>query len=142
MSVMSQLISLFFVAFFSASILPMQSEALLVLMQQGGHIHVLVLLVVASVGNILGSCLNWWMGWGLASQQYKRWFPIRPSDLERGEIWFARYGNWALLLSWVPIIGDPITLVAGVLRMPFLPFLALVAIAKTARYVVLLLIFA
>ena len=142
MSSLSALFSLFVVALLSASILPLQSEALLVYMQHNGNYAVLMLLVVASIGNIIGSVLNWWIGLGVSKLEDRKWFPIRERDIDRGIVWFARFGRWALLFSWVPIIGDPITLVAGFLRMPLLEFLVIVAIAKTARYAILLWIFA
>ena len=65
------------------------------------------------------------------------WFPVGAEKIERARAWYRRYGKWSLLMSWMPVIGDPLTLVAGILREPFPTFLALVAIAKTLRYIVL-----
>ena len=65
------------------------------------------------------------------------WFPVSAAKIEQASGWYRRYGRWSLLLSWMPIVGDPLTLVAGILREPFPTFLALVAIAKTLRYIVL-----
>jgi membrane protein YqaA with SNARE-associated domain len=128
--------ALFVSAFVSATIFPGQSEVLLVGLLATGH-PPWVLLAVASIGNVLGSVCSWFMGRGIERLRDRRWFPVKPDALERAKGWFNRYGKWALLLSWAPVIGDPITLLAGVLRVPLLQFVLLVAIAKTARYAAL-----
>jgi membrane protein YqaA with SNARE-associated domain len=127
---------LFFAAFGAATLLPMQSEALLAgLLIAGGH-SALLLIAVACLGNILGSLVNWAFGRSIERFGGRRWFPASPAQLDRAARWYQRYGRYSLLLSWVPIIGDPITLIAGVLREPFLPFLILVSVAKIGRYLV------
>jgi membrane protein YqaA with SNARE-associated domain len=131
-------IGLFLTAFLAATIVPFSSEALLVGMQVSGGFPVGGLLLAASLGNILGAVANWGLGRFCLHWQDRRWFPVKPRELARAGAWFSRYGIWSLLLAWVPIIGDPITLAAGVLKTRFLPFLLLVAIGKTGRYVVLL----
>ena len=128
---------LFLIALLSASILPLQSEAVLVGLLLSDNHPVGLLLTVASVGNVLGSLLNWYLGKYLQHFQQRRWFPVKPEQLEKASRWYLKYGKWSLLLSWVPIIGDPLTVIAGVLREPFLPFLLLVTIAKVSRYLVL-----
>lgn len=128
---------LFLVALLSASILPLQSEAILVGLLLSDNHPVWLLLMVASVGNVLGSLLNWYLGKYLQHFQQRRWFPVKPEQLDKASRWYLKYGKWSLLLSWVPIIGDPLTVIAGVLREPFLPFLLLVVIAKVSRYLVL-----
>ena len=128
---------LFLVALLSASILPLQSEAVLVGLLLSNNYPVGLLLMVASVGNVLGSLLNWYLGKYLQHFQQRRWFPVKPEQLDKASRWYLKYGKWSLLLSWVPIIGDPLTVIAGVLREPFLPFLLLVTIAKVSRYLVL-----
>mgnify|MGYP000036979362 FL=1 len=128
---------LFLVALLSASILPLQSEAVLVGLLLSDNHPVWLLLAVASVGNVLGSLLNWYLGKYLQHFQQRRWFPVKPEQLDKASRWYLKYGKWSLLLSWVPIIGDPLTVIAGVLREPFLPFLLLVTIAKVSRYLVL-----
>ena len=128
---------LFLVALLSASILPLQSEAVLVGLLLSDNYPVWLLLTVASIGNVLGSLLNWYLGKYLQRFQQRRWFPVKPEQLEKASRWYLKYGKWSLLLSWVPIIGDPLTVIAGVLREPFLPFLLLVTIAKVSRYLVL-----
>jgi membrane protein YqaA with SNARE-associated domain len=127
---------LFGAAFLSATIFPFQSEVILFGMLMAEHYHALLLVLVASVGNVLGSCVNWYLGRFIAHFEDRRWFPLSKDKVARAERWYHRYGRWTLLLSWMPIIGDPLTIVAGVLREPFWIFLALVAVAKSARYVV------
>ena len=134
MSHLAQYAGLFFAALLSATILPFQSEVVLFGMLLTHHYSAVALVLVASLGNILGSCLNWLMGRFLARFEDRPWFPLRRDKIEKAEGWYHRYGRWTLLLSWVPIIGDPLTIVAGVLREPFPVFLALVSIAKIGRY--------
>jgi membrane protein YqaA with SNARE-associated domain len=128
---------LFFVALLSASILPLQSEAVLVGLLLSETHPVWLLLAVASTGNVLGSLVNWYLGKYLQHFQHRRWFPVKPDQLDKASRWYQKYGKWSLLLSWVPIIGDPLTVIAGVLREPFVPFLLLVTVAKVSRYLVL-----
>ncbi|MDF9441301.1 DedA family protein [Stenotrophomonas acidaminiphila] len=96
-----------------------------------------LLIAVASVGNVLGSVINWWLGRGLLHFRERRWFPVSAQALERAQARYQRFGSWSLLLSWVPIIGDPLTLAAGVMKEPLWRFLLLVTLAKTGRYLVL-----
>jgi membrane protein YqaA with SNARE-associated domain len=131
---LAQYAGLFFAALLSATILPFQSEVVLFGMLLTHHYSPVALVLVASLGNILGSCLNWLMGRFLARFEDRPWFPLRRDKIEKAEGWYHRYGRWTLLLSWVPVIGDPLTIVAGVLREPFPVFLALVSIAKIGRY--------
>jgi membrane protein YqaA with SNARE-associated domain len=128
---------LFAVALGAASILPMQSEPVLVALLLLGEQPAWMLVAVASIGNTLGSCLNWLLGRWIEHYRDRRWFPVPAEKLGRAEAWYRRWGKWSLLLSWAPIVGDPLTVIAGVLREPFWIFLLLVAIAKTGRYVVL-----
>lgn len=93
----------------------------------------MLLVAVASAGNALGAVANWGLGRGTERFSDRRWFPVKPERLERPAAWYHRYGRWSLLLSWAPFIGDPLTVVAGVLREPFASFLLLVAVAKTGR---------
>lgn len=126
--------ALFAAAFLSATIFPFQSEAVLFGMLVSERYSWWLLILVASLGNTLGSIVNWFLGRFLAHFEGKRWFPASRETMARAEKWYRRYGRWSLLLSWVPVIGDPLTLVAGVLREPLPMFILLVAVAKTARY--------
>lgn len=127
---------LFLTAFLAATVLPAQSEALLVALLLADHPPWL-LVAVATAGNVLGSVVNWWLGRGIERFRERRWFPVGPDALARAQRWYARVGKWSLLLSWVPVIGDPLTLVAGVMREPLPVFVLLVTLAKLGRYVVL-----
>lgn len=133
MSELAVYAGLFFVAFAAATILPMQSEAALAGLLIADYSPVL-LISVASAGNVLGSVANWWLGRGIERFRERRWFPASEQALERAQRWYHRYGKWSLLLSWVPIIGDPLTVVAGVMKEPLTHFALLVSIAKVARY--------
>lgn len=128
---------LFAVSFVAATILPAQSELALVGLLMLGKFSPWSLIAVASLGNILGSCVNWLVGRGAERFQDRKWFPVSPPSLEKAQGWYHRYGRWSLLLSWMPIVGDPLTVAAGFLREPFWSFLILVSIAKIARYVLL-----
>jgi membrane protein YqaA with SNARE-associated domain len=88
----------------------------------------------ATLGNVVGALLNWWLGLACLRWQDKKWFPFKPEKLIRAQQWFQRFGLYSLLLAWVPVIGDPLTFVAGVMRVRFLPFIILVALGKGLRY--------
>ncbi len=126
---------LFAVAFIAATLLPAHSEVALVGLLVTGNYAPWLLVAVASAGNILGSLVNWALGRFFSEFRDHRWFPIGDRSFGRASDWYRRYGVWSLLLSWLPIIGDPLTVVAGALRVDLLRFLILVSIGKAARYV-------
>lgn len=128
--------SLFLAAFGAATLLPLQSEAVLLGLLLNGAQPTWALLLVATVGNVLGSLVNWLLGRYLADFRQKRWFPVSESAIERARRHYLRYGRWTLLLSWLPIVGDPLTLVAGLMRESLGVFLLLVLLAKAGRYAV------
>jgi len=130
-------LGLFLAAFGAASLLPLQSEAVLVGLLLAESHPVAALLVVATAGNLLGSLLNWWLGRSLDRFRHRRWFPVGAAQLDRAQHWYRRYGRWSLLLSWLPVVGDPLTLVAGMLRESLWVFLLLVGLAKGLRYLAL-----
>lgn len=109
---------------------------MLALYQQGGV--VLWLWLAATLGNTLGSCVNWYLGYEILRFQNRRWFPVSNNSLQRAERHFKRYGYWSLLFAWLPVVGDPLTFVAGMLRMHFGTFLLLVLVGKGLRYAVVL----
>ena len=127
-------LGLFAAAFVAATLLPAQSELLLGGMIASGDYSVPLLILAATAGNILGSTANWVLGRYFYHLRERRWFPIKKARLEKAERWYHKYGRWSLLLSWAPIIGDPLTLLAGILREPISSFLVIVAIAKLGRY--------
>lgn len=129
--------ALFASALIAATILPLQSEAVLVGLLVTGDYSVTILLVAATTGNVLGAVINWGLGRFVLRFRERSWFPVSEAQLARAEVWYHRYGRWSLLGSWLPIIGDPLTVVAGVLREPIGPFLLLVTLAKFGRYLVL-----
>jgi membrane protein YqaA with SNARE-associated domain len=125
---------LFVSAFTSATLLPGSSEAALVTLLALGRGDAGMLVVVATAGNVLGSCVNWVLGRYFSRFRDRRWFPIDERSYERAAAWFRRHGVWSLLLSWLPIVGDPLTAAAGALRVDFLRFVTLVSLGKAARY--------
>lgn len=132
----SALFGLFLAAFVAATLIPFQSEIIFAGMIVAEPERFGVILMVASVGNVLGSCLNYALGRGLMQLRVMERFRIPEEALRRAEAWFRRWGVWSLLLSWLPL-GDVLTVVAGTLRTPFWLFALLVSIAKTGRYLVL-----
>ncbi len=126
--------SLFLSAFLSATLLPGSSEALLTGLVVSGQGAPWLLLIAAVTGNVLGSLVNWIFGRFLVAFRDKRWFPVSPRRYEQAAGWFQRYGVWSLLLAWAPVVGDPLTVIAGAFRVGLLPFLALVTIGKLLRY--------
>ena len=125
---------LFLSAFGAATLLPLQSEVVLVGLLAQMQYPVWLLVAVASLGNILGSCVNWWLGLKVEQYKNKKWFPVSEQKMLQAQGIYQKYGFWSLLLSWVPIIGDPITLIAGLLKENFVRFVVMVSIAKIGRY--------
>lgn len=132
-------LSLFITGFIAATLFPASSELLLLALLQQAY-HPLLLWFAATTGNTLGSCVNWWLGKQLRRFQHQRWFPVSENQLVRAERLFLRYGRWSLLLSWLPVVGDPLTMIAGVLKVPFPIFLLLVTLGKGLRYAILILL--
>ena len=129
-------LSLFFASLVAGSLIPMSSEAAVIYLLTLPTLLWLVF-VVATVGNTLGSCVNYLLGGkGAQLATRRRWIQVR--HIEQGKAYFNRWGTPALLLSWVPIVGTPITLAAGALGYPFGLFVAVVALAKAIRYGVLI----
>lgn len=128
---------LFASAFLAATIFPAQSEAVLVGMIAAGEHSPWLLVAVATAGNTLGAATNWLLGIFVHRFRDRRWFPASEESLLRAEAWYRRWGRWSLLLSWVPVVGDPITVVAGVLKEPFFSFILLTLTGKLARYAAL-----
>jgi membrane protein YqaA with SNARE-associated domain len=124
-------------AFGAATLLPFSSEVALIAQIKAGLGSPWWLVAAATVGNVGGSLFNWWVGGALRRFEGRRWFPFKSADIAAATTRFNSYGVWILLLAWVPVVGDPLTLVAGVLRVPLRVFLPLVAVGKCARYAVI-----
>lgn len=133
-----ELTGLFFAAVTAATILPGASEAVLAAVVSAGSSPVWLALTVATIGNTLGSVVNWGVGRFLAHYRPRRWFPIKADQFEAYVVRYQRFGVWSLLLAWVPIIGDPLTVISGVLRTPLWVFVPLVGLVKFVRYLLVL----
>lgn len=127
-------------AFLAATILPLSSEALLIGLIQNEPKLIWGFVIMASLGNILGSIVNWILGRWLIHFKDRKWFPVSENSLEKSEARFKKWGWPCLLLAWVPVIGDPLTLIAGAMHYPFRWFVILVSISKAGRYVSIALI--
>ena len=134
-------LSLFAISFLAATILPFSSELTLAGLIATSNFDNLLLLIVASFGNILGSVVNWVLGFYSRNLTTKKWFPFKDKQIENSSKWFSKFGKWSLLFAWLPIIGDPLTLVAGLLRVRFLDFIILVTIGKVSRYLLIYYLF-
>tara|TARA_B100001564_G_C20309457_1_gene520691 strand:+ start:179 stop:604 length:426 start_codon:yes stop_codon:yes gene_type:complete len=137
MSELSELLSLFTVSFLAATILPAQSEMVLAGLQIAGKSSTVVLVSVATFGNVLGAVVNWILGRYLIHFQDRKWFPVKEKMINKATIFYQKWGIWTLLLAWMPFIGDPFTLVAGIFRTNIWLFLLLVTIGKAGRYIVI-----
>ena len=130
-------LSLLFISFLAATILPFSSELTLAGLISTSNYDNLLLLVFASFGNVLGSVFNWGLGFYARNLTIKKWFPFKETQIERSSKWFSKFGKWSLLFAWVPIVGDPLTFVVGLLRVRFFDFIILVAIGKVSRYLII-----
>ena len=129
-------LAMFASAFLAATFVPFASELTLAAgLAAGGSAYWLV--AVATLGNTLGAVVNWGLGRFIGHFRHRKWFPVDAKQLERARIWFRSYGVWSLLLAWIPVAGDALTVVAGAMRVRIVPFLVLVAIGKGVRYAVL-----
>ncbi|WP_017667244.1 YqaA family protein [Sandarakinorhabdus sp. AAP62] len=124
-------------AFLAGSILPAQSEIVLAALLLAAEQPAWLLVLVATLGNVGGAVLNYGLGRSAEHFRHHRWFPLSAAGWDRSAHLFNRWGVASLLLSWLPIIGDGFTVLAGAARTPFPLFLALVTLAKGGRYLVL-----
>ena len=134
-------LTLFFISFFAATVLPVSSEITLFGMLVFGSYSSLWLLIFASFGNILGSCVNWYLGTHFIKFKDMKWFPFSDKQINKSSFWFLKYGYWSLLFAWVPFVGDPLTFASGFLKINFFRFLILVSIGKILRYSLVIFIF-
>ncbi|MEO5377557.1 MAG: DedA family protein [Magnetococcus sp. DMHC-6] len=132
------LTGLFLSSFLAATLLPISSEVVLLALMQSEAYSDLSLWISATTGNVMGSQLNWLLGRYCLRYQDHKWFPFKKENFAKTRQRFLRYGLGSLLLAWLPIIGDPLTFMAGVLRVPFGLFTLLVFLGKGGRYLLLL----
>jgi membrane protein YqaA with SNARE-associated domain len=134
---MAGYLGLFATALLAATLIPVSSEAVLAALSVADGAELVLLVAVASLGNTLGAVVNWVLGRYCLHWQDRRWFPVSAATLARASDRFRRFGLWSLLFAWLPVIGDPLTFVAGILRVNFWVFVILTGTGKTARYAVI-----
>lgn len=130
--------NLVIISFLAATILPFSSEIFLSVMILSKKYELALLLFFASFGNICGSIVNWYLGKKILIFKSKKWFPVNSNQLNKSQKIFNKYGSWSILFAWIPVIGDPITVLSGVLKVSFLKFVILVTISKVSRYIFLI----
>ena len=131
---MTTYLSLLLISFLAATVLPLSSELVLIGLLNMNEHNSFALVAIASLGNILGSVFNWLLGFYLLKLVNKKWFPFKENQINTASRRFRKFGVWSLLFAWVPVIGDPLTFIAGTLKVNFLLFLILVATGKVSRY--------
>jgi len=130
-------ISIFFLSFLAATIIPFSSEVGLLSYMALGKFNNELLLIFASLGNILGSCVNYILGLYIINFKTKSWFPFKDNQILKATNWFNRFGAYSLFFSFLPIVGDPLTLIAGIFRVSFIKFIILVSFGKVLRYLLI-----
>jgi membrane protein YqaA with SNARE-associated domain len=134
-------LGLFTAAFVAATLLPFYSELALVGLAAAGD-DPWLLWFWATAGNTLGAAVNYVLGRWLMHWQERPWFPFKRAQLGAAERWYARWGIWSLLMAWLPVGGDALTFIAGLMRAPFWLFFVLTGVGKGARYAVVLVLYA
>lgn len=129
-------LGMFVAAFLAATILPLSSEILLSSLLLA-DLNPVVLVLTATLGNVLGSIVNYFIGFYGGDWIRRDWLKISDAQFEQTRVRYEGFGRWSLLLAWVPVIGDPLTVVAGVLKISFGWFLLLVSVGKFLRYLVI-----
>ncbi|MDN3378793.1 MULTISPECIES: YqaA family protein [unclassified Pseudoalteromonas] len=131
-------LSLFLTAFISATLLPSSSEVVLMAMITQGDYLLWLLWLAATVGNVLGSCINYWLGTQVMRFKDRKWFPVSQTNIDKAQVRFEKYGVYSLLFAWLPIVGDPLTVVGGIFKVHWWTFICLVALGKGTRYLMVL----
>jgi membrane protein YqaA with SNARE-associated domain len=132
---MTSYLLLFSSSFLAATVMPFYSEVILFALVRQGEPGGL-LIVIATIGNTLGAAVNWCLGRYLLHYQDRRWFYFNPNQITKMQFWFQRYGVWSLLFAWLPLGGDALTFIAGVMKVRLTLFIVLVGIGKLLRYIV------
>lgn len=127
---------LFVAAFLAATILPLSSEVVLSALLVSG-LAPNSLIAIATLGNVLGALTNYALGYWASLKVIKQWLRMSDSDFTNAQQRFEKYGMLSLCFAWVPIIGDPLTVIAGVMRIRIIWFLVLVTLGKLLRYIVI-----
>lgn len=127
-------LGLFIAAFLAATILPLSSEIVLSALLLS-DLSPIALILIATTGNVLGSLTNYALGYYGSQVVVKKWLRLSDHDIDQAKQRFAKYGTLSLAFAWVPIIGDPLTFIAGCLRIPLHWFLLLVTTGKLLRYI-------
>lgn len=123
---------LFLASFLAATVLPFGSEWIVVLLISRDF-NAFTVVVVASIGNFLGACTSYYIG--LKGRSYiEKFLRTEPEDIKKAEVYFSKYGSYVLLFTWLPFIGDALTVVSGLLRLKFSIFSILVFTGKFMRY--------
>tara|TARA_B110000259_G_scaffold49038_1_gene57330 strand:+ start:2249 stop:2665 length:417 start_codon:yes stop_codon:yes gene_type:complete len=138
---MTDLILLFASSFIAATIFPAGSEVVLATLNITGDHDKFLLLTIATAGNVLGALVNWFIGYYLIKFKDKKWFPLKKKQLKKYSGIYQKWGVWSLLLAWLPFIGDPLTVMAGIFKTNIWLFLLLVTIGKASRYLFIISIF-
>ena len=131
-------LSLLLSAFISATLLPGSSEVVLSALALSGECSLILLWLSATVGNVLGSCVNYWLGTQVNRFADRKWFPVSKAAMAKAQTQFNRFGVYSLLFAWLPIVGDPLTVVGGIFRVRFSLFVLLVTLGKGLRYAMVL----
>jgi membrane protein YqaA with SNARE-associated domain len=131
---------MFGAAFLAATLLPFYSEVLVAGLAVDRPDEWVWIWLVATLGNTLGSAVNWLLGRYLLRYQDRKWFPFKADRFSRSQQWFQKYGVWSLLMSWAPVGGDALTFLAGVMRVKFPLFWVFTFVGKGTRYLVVILV--
>ena len=127
---------LFLASFLASTILPLGSEAFVILLITK-NFNIYYVILVASVGNFLGACTSYYIGFAGRMHVIEKYFGVSESQLERAEKWFTKYGSWSLLFTWLPVVGDALPIMAGIMELKIVMFSILVFIGKFLRYAAL-----
>jgi membrane protein YqaA with SNARE-associated domain len=138
---MTDLTFLFISSFVAATIFPAGSEILLATLNIAGNHDKFLLLAIATIGNVLGALVNWFIGYYLIKFKDRKWFPLKQKQLKKYSNIYQKWGVWSLLFAWLPFIGDPLTVMAGIFKTNIWLFLLLVTIGKASRYLFIISIF-
>jgi len=124
---------LFLASFLASTVLPLGSEGVVILLI-ARNFNIFSVVLVATVGNYLGACTSYYIGLAGRTQLIGKYLHINASQMEHARVWFEKYGSWSLLLTWVPVLGDALPVVAGMMKLKFGLFSILVFAGKLLRY--------